>query len=86
MAVWAFVLVPLAWASFNANMADVIGIRIENTVSDNSVLHIEKFLAKRLGRFHTGEHLQCDKCKRVYSYILAHTESSCKTTATLDRT
>ena len=57
MAVWAFVLVSLAWAHFDSNMADVIGIRIENTVRDNSVLHIEKFLAKRLGRFHTGEHL-----------------------------
>ena len=86
MAICSFVFVPLAWAHFDSNMADVIGIRIENTVSDNSVLHIEKFLAKRLGRFHTGEHLRYDKCKSVYSYILAHTESSCKTTATLDRT
>ena len=66
MAVWAFVLVPLAWTRFDANMADVIGIHIENTVGDNSVLHIEKFLAKRLGRFHTGEHLRCDRsrCRR----------------------
>ena len=63
MTVGAFVLMPLIWTSLDANVVDVISIRVKLAASDDCVLKIEQLLAERLGRFHSQEYLRGGKCR-----------------------